>query len=186
MNTGTRIALAATTLAVAFALTGYTTTDGVPTPAPTAATSVPSPRPTTAVPSPTAATVAPEPDTALWPTNVPPPKPNYTISPSSYWTICESGYYTKTYLMAGYSVETQTSTAPTSWESYSQVMVNRVLRSAGITNNNPWPETILTVAPTGGYTVGQIDGVYVTSRAYANGFWTGWSQDYIGYRGTGC
>lgn len=116
----------------------------------------------------------------------PPPKPNYTIDRSSYWTICESGYYTKTYLMAGSSVETQTDTAPTSWESFSQVMVDGRLRRAGITNNNPWPETILTVAPTDGYTVGQIDGVYVTSRAYANGFWTGWSQDYIGYNGTGC
>ena len=41
MNVGTRTAIAATALAVALALTGCTTTGGVPTPAPTAATSVP-------------------------------------------------------------------------------------------------------------------------------------------------
>ena len=41
MKTGTRTAIAATTLAVALAITGCTTTGGVPGPAPTATTSAP-------------------------------------------------------------------------------------------------------------------------------------------------
>ena len=41
MNTGTKTAIAATTLAVALAITGCTTTGGVPAPAPTATTSAP-------------------------------------------------------------------------------------------------------------------------------------------------
>ena len=52
MNTGTKTAIAATTLAVALAITGCTTTGGVPAPAPTATTSAPATPKATPVPIP--------------------------------------------------------------------------------------------------------------------------------------
>ena len=52
MNTSTRTAIAATTLAVALAITGCTTTGGVPAPAPTATTSAPATPKATPVPIP--------------------------------------------------------------------------------------------------------------------------------------
>ena len=112
----------------------------------------------------------------------PPKKPIYAVSATSYWTSCYG--YAVTYLRAGSSAESQEYTAPTSWQGYSRARVNGRLHDAGNTVTTSWPKTL--VLSTGIGTGNQIDAVYAWSRGYANGFWTGWSQNNILYSSRSC